>query len=149
MSETSGAAEPRPAGLVRGLGLLDATLLIVGSVIGSGIFFAPSIMAGYLLAINTGFVVAVAVASPRRSASSSQEWARSTRSPPSWARRSRRRSWWRSYRAWGYPVVPLLFVAVSLFFLVYMPVADPRNTGLGLLLTAAGIPAYLYWRRHR
>jgi basic amino acid/polyamine antiporter, APA family len=55
----------------------------------------------------------------------------------------------RPYRAWGYPVVPLLFIAVALFFLVYMPVADPRNTGLGLLLTAAGIPAYLYWRRHR
>jgi APA family basic amino acid/polyamine antiporter len=55
----------------------------------------------------------------------------------------------RPYRVWGYPLVPLLFVAVSLFFLVYMPVADPRNTGLGLLLTAAGIPAYLYWRRHR
>ena len=55
----------------------------------------------------------------------------------------------RPYRVWGYPLVPLLFVAVSLFFLVYMPVADPRNTGLGLLLTAAGIPAYAYWRRHR
>ena len=37
-------------GLVRGLGLLDATTLIVGSVIGSGIFFAPSIMAAYLQA---------------------------------------------------------------------------------------------------
>src|SRR5688500_12783869 len=34
--------------LVRGLGLLDATMLIVGSVIGSGIFVAPSIMAGYV-----------------------------------------------------------------------------------------------------
>ena len=55
----------------------------------------------------------------------------------------------RPYRVWGYPVVPLVFVAVALFFLVYMPVADPRNTGLGLLLTAAGVPAYLYWRRHR
>jgi APA family basic amino acid/polyamine antiporter len=43
--------------------------------------------------------------------------------------------------------VPLLFVAVAAFFLVYMPVADPRNTGLGLLLTAAGVPAYLFWRR--
>ena len=53
----------------------------------------------------------------------------------------------RPYRAWGYPVVPLLFVAVAAFFLVYMPVADPRNTGLGLLLTAAGVPAYLFWRR--
>jgi APA family basic amino acid/polyamine antiporter len=55
----------------------------------------------------------------------------------------------RPYRVWGYPAVPLLFVAVSIFFLVYMPVADPRNTGLGLLLTAAGVPAYLFWRRHR
>jgi len=45
MDETSGAAEAQS---VRGLGLLDATLLIVGSVIGSGIFFAPLIMAGYL-----------------------------------------------------------------------------------------------------
>ena len=53
----------------------------------------------------------------------------------------------RPYRAWGYPVVPGLFVAVALFFLVYMPVADPRNTGFGLLLTAAGVPAYAYWRR--
>jgi amino acid transporter len=34
--------------LVRGLGLFDATMLIVGSVIGSGIFVAPSIMAGYV-----------------------------------------------------------------------------------------------------
>jgi APA family basic amino acid/polyamine antiporter len=53
----------------------------------------------------------------------------------------------RPYRVWAYPAVPLLYVAVAAFFLVYMPVADPRNTGFGLLLTAAGVPAYLYWRR--
>lgn len=55
----------------------------------------------------------------------------------------------RPYRVWGYPLVPLTFVGVALFFLVYMPVADPRNTGFGLLLTAAGVPAYLYWRRQQ
>jgi len=44
----SAAATPPAAQLVRGLGLLDATTLIVGSVIGSGIFVAPSIMAGYI-----------------------------------------------------------------------------------------------------
>ena len=53
----------------------------------------------------------------------------------------------RPYRVWGYPVVPVVYVLVAAFFLIYMPVADPRNTGLGLLLTGAGIPAYLYWRR--
>jgi basic amino acid/polyamine antiporter, APA family len=35
-------------GLVKGLGLLDATTLVMGSMIGSGIFIAPSIMAGYV-----------------------------------------------------------------------------------------------------
>jgi APA family basic amino acid/polyamine antiporter len=63
--------------------------------------------------------------------------------------RRRRPDLVRPYRAWGFPVVPLLFVAVALFFLAYMPMADPRNTGLGLLITVAGVPAYLYWRRHR
>jgi len=63
--------------------------------------------------------------------------------------RRRRPDLRRPYRVWGYPVVPLMFIAVALFFLAYMPVADPRNTGLGLLLTAAGVPAYLHWRRHR
>jgi len=53
----------------------------------------------------------------------------------------------RPYRVWGYPWVPGLYVLVSAFFLVYIPVADPRNSGLGLLITALGIPAYLYWRR--
>jgi basic amino acid/polyamine antiporter, APA family len=55
----------------------------------------------------------------------------------------------RPYRVWAYPVVPLLYLAIALFFLVYMPVADPRNTGLGLLLTATGLPAYFLWRRFR
>lgn len=55
----------------------------------------------------------------------------------------------RPYRAWGYPVLPAVYVLVSTFFLVYTLVGDPRNSGLGLILTAAGVPAYLYWRRRR
>ena len=52
----------------------------------------------------------------------------------------------RPYRAWGYPVLPFLYVAVSAFFLVFILKGDPRNSGMGLLLTALGLPAYLYWR---
>jgi amino acid transporter len=39
------ATAERPV-LVRGLGVFDATMLVMGTVIGSGIFVAPSIMAG-------------------------------------------------------------------------------------------------------
>ena len=53
----------------------------------------------------------------------------------------------RPYRAVGYPVLPALYVVVSAFFLVYILIGDPRNSGLGLVLTLAGLPAYLYWRR--
>ncbi len=55
----------------------------------------------------------------------------------------------RPYRVWGHPWLPALYVLVSLFFLVYIPVADPRNAGMGLVLTALGVPAYLYWKGHR
>src|SRR5438128_184034 len=37
-----------PAKLERSLGAFSATTIIVGSMIGSGIFIAPSIMAGYV-----------------------------------------------------------------------------------------------------
>ena len=55
----------------------------------------------------------------------------------------------RPYRVWGYPALPALYVLVSAFFLVYIPIADPRNAGLGLGITALGLPAYLHWRRAR
>jgi APA family basic amino acid/polyamine antiporter len=53
----------------------------------------------------------------------------------------------RPYKAWGYPVVPALYVAISAFFLVYTLIGDPRNAGLGLLLTLLGVPAFAYWNR--
>jgi len=55
----------------------------------------------------------------------------------------------RPYRAWGYPVLPALYILVSTFFLYYILVGDPRNAGIGLGLAALGLPAYAYWSRQR
>jgi APA family basic amino acid/polyamine antiporter len=54
----------------------------------------------------------------------------------------------RPYRMWGYPVTPLVFLAITVWFLGNMLVTrpGPAFAGLGLILT--GIPAYFVWRRH-
>jgi len=53
----------------------------------------------------------------------------------------------RPYRVWGYPVVPLIFTLTALAFVVNTLVEKPKESGIGLLLLALGIPAYLWWRR--
>lgn len=53
-----------------------------------------------------------------------------------------------SYRLWGYPVVPLLFVAASTMVVYNQIAADPVNGAAGLLLVATGIPVYMLWARH-
>jgi basic amino acid/polyamine antiporter, APA family len=53
----------------------------------------------------------------------------------------------RPYRVWGYPVVPALFILSSLILVGNTLFERPRESVLGLLLVALGVPAYLYWRR--
>jgi len=53
----------------------------------------------------------------------------------------------RPYKTWGYPIVPILYILVALFFIIYIIVGDPKSSGLGLLLILIGIPAYIYWSR--
>lgn len=53
----------------------------------------------------------------------------------------------RPYKVAGYPFVPLLYLLVGLFFLVFIALGDPRNSGFGLLTILSGVPLYLYWRR--
>jgi APA family basic amino acid/polyamine antiporter len=55
----------------------------------------------------------------------------------------------RPYRTWGYPVVPLVFVLGSAGLVVNTLVERPTESVAGLLLIAAGLPAYVYWRARR
>jgi APA family basic amino acid/polyamine antiporter len=49
----------------------------------------------------------------------------------------------RPYRTWGYPVVPLLFVATYLCIAVQIGTANPKTSLLGILITLTGVPFYL------
>jgi basic amino acid/polyamine antiporter, APA family len=55
----------------------------------------------------------------------------------------------RPYRTWGYPVTPVVFVLAALYISVSTLVTQPLNAAAGLAIIAAGVPAYLYWRKHQ
>ena len=55
----------------------------------------------------------------------------------------------RPYRTLGYPIAPAIFVAASFAIVVNAIYQRPEQTGLGLLVMAAGIPLYLWLTRRR
>jgi len=61
--------------------------------------------------------------------------------------RRRRPTLPRPYRAWGYPVVPALFVLASLLLVGNTLAERPIESIAGLGLLALGLPAYAFWRR--
>lgn len=52
----------------------------------------------------------------------------------------------RPYRTWGYPVVPLVFIAGSTAFVINTLLERPIESLAGLGLLALGLPAYWYWK---
>ncbi len=55
----------------------------------------------------------------------------------------------RPYRMWGYPLTAILFLAVTLWFLVNTIVTRPVPALAGLALIAAGIPVYFVWHKKK
>jgi basic amino acid/polyamine antiporter, APA family len=53
----------------------------------------------------------------------------------------------RPYRAFGYPLVPAVFIAVTAGVLVNTFVATPRLALIGVAAMLAGMPFYCYWAR--
>jgi len=53
----------------------------------------------------------------------------------------------RPYRTPGYPVVPLVFIAGTLWMVCSALVANPGPTLAGVGLTLLGVPVYVLWRR--
>ena len=53
----------------------------------------------------------------------------------------------RPYRMWGYPVTPILFLAITGWFLINMLLTRPVPSLAGLLLIMIGVPVYFVWAR--
>jgi basic amino acid/polyamine antiporter, APA family len=52
------------------------------------------------------------------------------------------------YRAWGYPLLPALFIIATGVIVVNQLIADPLESATGLLIVLAGLPVY-YFRTAR
>jgi len=53
----------------------------------------------------------------------------------------------RPYRAWGYPLSPLIFIGFAAWVVGSAIVATPWEAAVGGLIVAAGLPGYWYWSR--
>lgn len=53
----------------------------------------------------------------------------------------------RPYRAFGYPVLPALYIAMAVWICVVLLRYKPQYTWPGLILVLLGVPVYLLWRR--
>ncbi|MFT7669466.1 MAG: APA family basic amino acid/polyamine antiporter [Planctomycetota bacterium] len=54
----------------------------------------------------------------------------------------------RPYRVWGYPLIPAIFLVVTLFLLINTFIATPSRAISGFLLVLAGLPVYAFYSRH-
>ena len=53
----------------------------------------------------------------------------------------------RPYRTWGYPIVPLVFVTVSLWIAIQIAVDTPGTSLIGILITISGLP--FFWKHQK
>jgi len=53
----------------------------------------------------------------------------------------------RPYRTWGYPLVPLIYIALAVLIVLDLAYLAPSTSGIGYLLVLTGFPVYFVWRR--
>jgi APA family basic amino acid/polyamine antiporter len=53
----------------------------------------------------------------------------------------------RPYKAFGYPVVPALYILTTVVIMIILLIYKPRYTFPGLIIVLIGIPVFYLWRR--
>lgn len=59
----------------------------------------------------------------------------------------RRSDYTPTFRSWGYPILPILFIVASLLMVVNLLLADPLNRLIALGVVVLGVPVYYLWAR--
>lgn len=54
----------------------------------------------------------------------------------------------RPYKAFGYPVIPALYILTTITIMVILLIYKPKYTFPGLIIVLLGIPVYYLWKRH-
>ena len=53
----------------------------------------------------------------------------------------------RPYRAWGYPLVPLVAIGLAALLIIDLAILAPATCGIGFAIVLSGFPVYLLWAR--
>ncbi len=53
----------------------------------------------------------------------------------------------RPYRAWGYPVVPIIAITLAALLIIDLAFLAPTTCGIGFAIVLSGFPVFLLWRR--
>ena len=54
----------------------------------------------------------------------------------------------RPYRAFGYPITPLIYIVMATLLVVDLAYLAPKTSGIGYLLVLTGIPVFFLWRKN-
>jgi APA family basic amino acid/polyamine antiporter len=54
----------------------------------------------------------------------------------------------RPYKAFGYPVIPAVYILTTSFIMVILLIYKPNYTFPGLIIVLLGIPVYYLWKKY-
>ncbi|MGE5419628.1 MAG: amino acid permease, partial [Chloroflexota bacterium] len=53
----------------------------------------------------------------------------------------------RPYKTFGYPVTPLIFIIINIWFIVNITINKPLHMGIGIVFLLLGVPVYIFFKR--